>query len=74
MKKAMLNHVRALRLNMSDTEKHLWYYLRAKRLGIYKFRRQHLIHPYVVDFICLSKKLILDIIFNELEKPIPSQP
>jgi very-short-patch-repair endonuclease len=60
MKKAVLNHVRSLRKNMTDAENHLWYYLRTKRLNGHKFRRQHLIHPYVVDFICLSKKLIVE--------------
>ena len=60
MKSAKLNHVRALRQNMTDAEIHLWYYLRARRLNGYKFRRQHLIHPYVCDFICLEKKLIIE--------------
>ncbi len=60
MKNAKLNHVRALRQNMTDAEIHLWYFLRARRLNGYKFRRQHLIHPYVIDFICLEKKLIIE--------------
>jgi very-short-patch-repair endonuclease len=60
MKKTKINHVRALRRNMTDAEIHLWYFLRAKRLNGYKFRRQHLIHPYVIDFICLDKKLIIE--------------
>lgn len=60
MKNANINHVRALRQNTTDAEKHLWYFLRAKRLNGYKFRRQHWIQPYVVDFICLSKKLIIE--------------
>ncbi|HSW68995.1 MAG TPA: DUF559 domain-containing protein [Gammaproteobacteria bacterium] len=60
MKKANINHVRALRNNMSNAEQHLWYYLRSKRLNGYKFRRQHLIQPYVVDFICLSKNLVIE--------------
>lgn len=60
MKSAKLNHVRALRQNMTDAEIHLWYFLRARRLNGYKFRRQHLIYPYVCDFICLEKKLIIE--------------
>lgn len=60
MKSAPLTHVHALRKNMTAAEQHLWYYLRAKRLGGYKFRRQHLIYPYCVDFICLSKNLIVE--------------
>ena len=60
MNNVKINHVRSLRQNTTDAEKHLWYFLRARRFNNYKFRRQHLIHPYVVDFICLSKKLIIE--------------
>jgi very-short-patch-repair endonuclease len=60
MKNAILTHVRALRKNSTNAERHLWHYLRAKRLSGYKFRRQYLIDPYVVDFVCLSKKLIIE--------------
>ncbi len=60
MKKATLNHVRKLRKNTTETEKYLWHHLRARRLNHYKFRRQYLIYPYVVDFICLSHKLIVE--------------
>lgn len=61
MKELTRDTVRELRQNMTDAEKKLWYFLRGKRLNGYKFRRQHLIHPFVVDFICLSKKLIVEI-------------
>jgi len=60
MKKAILTHVRSLRKNTTEAEQHLWHYLRAKRLKGYKIRRQHLIYPYVVDFVCLNKKLIIE--------------
>jgi len=61
MKNMMKNHVRELRQKSSDAEKHLWYFLRAKRLRGYKFRRQHPIHPFVVDFVCLERKLIIEL-------------
>ena len=44
----------ALRKNNSDAEHRLWFLLRNRRLQKYKFRRQHVIPPYIVDFICLS--------------------
>lgn len=50
-----------LRKNMTDAERHLWQKLRAKQLFGYKFRRQHPIGHYVVDFVCLEQKLILEI-------------
>jgi very-short-patch-repair endonuclease len=55
MQKLMIDHVRELRKNSTDAEKHLWRFLRAKRLKGYKFRRQHLLYPFIVDFICLEK-------------------
>ena len=49
------------RKNPTHAEKLLWTRLRGKRLGDYKFRRQHIIGKYIADFICLSKKLIIEI-------------
>jgi very-short-patch-repair endonuclease len=41
------NHVQELRKNTSLAEQRLWHHLRAKRLSGHKFRRQHLIYPYI---------------------------
>ncbi|HHW4977493.1 TPA: endonuclease domain-containing protein, partial [Legionella anisa] len=49
-----------LRKQSTDTEKHLWYYLRTKRLG-FKFKRQVPIGIYSVDFVCLEKRLIIEL-------------
>ena len=38
----------------------LWYYLRASRLG-FKFKRQVPIGEYIVDFVCLEKRLIIEL-------------
>ncbi len=38
----------------------MWNVLRNKKLGK-KFRRQHLIEKYIVDFVCLEEKLIVEI-------------
>ena len=48
---------RALRKNCTDAERYLWYYLRGNRLG-FKFKRQVPIGEYIVDFVCLEKRLI----------------
>ena len=50
-----------LRKNMTDAEQKLWSHIRKKQLNGYKFRRQQPIGPFVVDFVCLPKKLILEI-------------
>jgi very-short-patch-repair endonuclease len=50
-----------LRRNSTVAEKVLWILLRNRQFKRYKFRRQYVIHPYIVDFICLSKKLIIEL-------------
>jgi very-short-patch-repair endonuclease len=52
---------RKLRREMTDTERILWSTLRSRRLGGFSFRRQHPIGPYVVDFVCLEKRFIVEI-------------
>ena len=61
MEKAKLRqYARELRQNSTDAEKHLWYYLRAKRMG-YKFKRQVPIGAFIVDFVCFEKRLIIEL-------------
>lgn len=50
-----------LRKNITDAEQLLWQCLRDRRLGGYKFRRQHPIGAVIVDFVCLEKKLIIEV-------------
>lgn len=51
---------RKLRADQTIHEKILWARLRRNRLGV-KFRRQHSIGRYVVDFYCAEKKLIIEL-------------
>ena len=51
-KSTLRQHARDLRKNSTDAERHLWYHLRANRLG-FKFKRQVPIGAYIVDFVCL---------------------
>ena len=50
-----------LRINQTDAEKLLWKYLKSKQLANTKFRRQQPIGNYIVDFISLDKKLIIEL-------------
>ncbi|MBE0469707.1 MAG: endonuclease domain-containing protein [Methyloprofundus sp.] len=52
---------RNLRKNQTDVEQILWLQLRNRRLLNYKFRRQFPIVPYIVDFVCLDLKLIIEL-------------
>ena len=49
-----------LRQNMSEAETRLWHHLRAGRLNGYKFRRQQPMGNYIVDFVCVTPKLIIE--------------
>src|SRR6185437_284235 len=57
----MLDRARSLRNTMTDTEQRIWYFLRDRRFRKYKFIRQWVIGNYIVDFICRSKKLIIEL-------------
>ena len=52
---------RGLRLNSTDAERRMWTLLRDRRLEVPKFRRQVSIGPYVVDFYCSLKNLIIEL-------------
>jgi very-short-patch-repair endonuclease len=52
---------RTLRSNSTDAESTLWRRLKAKRFGGVKFRRQHPVGPYIVDFYCGSRHLAIEL-------------
>ena len=56
----MRSLARSLRQHATDAERLLWKHLRGHRLAGYKFRRQMVIEPYIVDFVCLDAKLIVE--------------
>jgi adenine deaminase/very-short-patch-repair endonuclease len=53
--------VSELRNNPTDAEITLWEHLKGKQLSNYKFRRQHIIGGFIADFVCLSKKLVIEV-------------
>src|SRR5262249_4138160 len=50
-----------LRHQPTDAESRLWYQLRAHRFAGWKFKRQQPIGPYIVDFVCLSARLVIEV-------------
>ncbi|MHB8069444.1 MAG: endonuclease domain-containing protein [Desulfobaccales bacterium] len=52
---------RNLRKNQTDAESLLWRHLRGKQLEGLRFRRQHPLGRYIVDFVCLEKRLVLEV-------------
>jgi len=60
MRRPEVSVARKLRKEMSLPETMLWQRLRGSKTGL-KFRRQHPIGPYVVDFCCLQARLAVEI-------------
>jgi very-short-patch-repair endonuclease len=52
---------KGLRQKQTEAEKILWLKLRNRQLDKAKFRRQHCIGSYIVDFACLENKRIIEI-------------
>ncbi|MEN3009753.1 MAG: endonuclease domain-containing protein [Candidatus Bipolaricaulaceae bacterium] len=52
---------RRLRREMTPAERLLWYHLRDRRLAGFKFRRQVPLGPYIVDFLCAEKRVVVEI-------------
>jgi very-short-patch-repair endonuclease len=49
-----------MRADPTPAERRLWAMLRDRRMPKAKFRRQHVIDPYIVDFACLERWLIIE--------------
>jgi very-short-patch-repair endonuclease len=61
-KKILGNHLqRKLRRGMTDTERALWHILQHRQLSGLKFRRQHPFGSYILDFVCLKTKLVIEL-------------
>jgi very-short-patch-repair endonuclease len=52
---------RQLRRNPTDAERLLWRKLRFWQVDGLKFRRQQPLGPYIVDFVCLEKRLVIEV-------------
>jgi ATP-dependent DNA helicase RecQ len=57
----MIGRAKALRHEGTEPERLLWTALRTGQIGGMKFRRQHPVGPYVVDFYCRSAALVVEL-------------
>lgn len=57
----LIERARQLRETPTHAEAFLWGKLRKKQVGGLKFRRQHIIHAYIVDFYCPQAKLVVEV-------------
>lgn len=53
--------VKTNRGNPTEAEKVLWDQLKGNQLKNFAFRRQHIIGSYITDFVCLAKKLVIEV-------------
>ena len=74
MKRPNITLARNMRRQPTDAEKLLWLKLVSRQLSGLKFRRQHTIGHYIVDFICVEKMLIIEIDGGQhAESPVTQQ-
>ncbi|MCA0395433.1 MAG: endonuclease domain-containing protein [Proteobacteria bacterium] len=52
---------RTLRNHPTDAERRLWQHLRGRQLDGCKFRRQHPFGDYILDFVCLERKAVVEV-------------
>jgi adenine-specific DNA-methyltransferase len=57
----MFNYARNLRQNLTDAECLLWSRLRRRQVAGLKFRRQHMIGPYICDFVCPEAAVVIEL-------------
>lgn len=57
----LLQFSKTMRHTATDAENFMWQILRAKRFMNLKFRRQHVIQPYIVDFYCHEIGLVIEL-------------
>ncbi len=60
MYNSLKDYRNTLKKNPTEAEKVIWEYLRNKKTG-FRFRRQHIIDIYIPDFVCLTKKVVIEI-------------
>jgi very-short-patch-repair endonuclease len=61
VRKGLIDRARGMRNEPTCAEALLWEKLRKRQLGGLKFRRQHIIHVFIVDFYCPAARLVIEI-------------
>jgi very-short-patch-repair endonuclease len=57
----LVEFARKLRREITPAEKVLWQELRGRRFAGYRFRRQHVVDPYIADFYCAVATLVIEL-------------
>lgn len=62
-------YAKEMRRESTPAEKALWQMIRGHALGVH-FRRQHPIGDYIADFICIKKKLVIEVDGKYHDNPV----
>lgn len=65
----LIAYAKDLRGHSTDAERKLWNHLRAKRMEGLKFRRQHPIGKYIADFVCLERRVVIELDGGQHSEP-----
>ena len=57
----LTTRARSLRKEMTPAEIKLWSVLRGRQISGHRFRRQHPFERYIIDFICLEKRVVIEV-------------
>ena len=63
---------RSLRKAPTDAERALWRALRGRQMDGLRFRRQHPLGPYIADFVCLERRLVIEVDGGQHGEPAQS--
>lgn len=65
----LLRRSRELRREQTDAEQLLWRLLRSRQIAGAKFRRQHALGPYILDFLCAEQRLAVELDGDQHAQP-----
>lgn len=69
----LLRFARELRKGSTDAERKLWSILRGRRLASFKFRRQHRVGGYILDFYCVRCRVAIELDGGQHNDPAVAQ-
>jgi very-short-patch-repair endonuclease len=57
----LVSAARNLRVEQTPAEQRLWNELRSRKLDGFKFRRQYPVGRHILDFVCVERKLVVEL-------------
>jgi len=64
-------NARELRKNLTDAERRLWQQLKRRQIATVKFRRQQPMGPFIADFVCFERRVIVEVDGGQHAEHVP---